>query len=148
MISMGRGIRQKVVAAAAVGVLLAGGAIAAVSATGQRNVRRHHAAASTLRAIRLNALFSARLQLGEAAAAYLGTTPAALKSELHSGKTLAQLAGATAGKSTTGLIDALVAAEKRVPATRAASDAQLAPREKRLRRRATLLVQRKFGHAR
>ncbi len=228
---MRRRTRQKVVGAAAVAVLLTGATIAAVSATGQSTVRRHHPAttarerdiatsasylgitpaklshelrsgkslaqvadsagagksergliealeaarkaklaaatnrlparvtaevnrpggpvgAATFRAIRLKALFSARLRLGEAAASYLGTSRAALQSELRSGKTLAQLADATAGKSTAGLIDALITAEKRAPAARGASAAQLARREQRLRRRATLLVRRKFGRTR
>jgi hypothetical protein len=45
----------------------------------------------------------------EAAATYLGTTPDELRAQLQSGKTLAQIANATAGKSAQGLIDALVA---------------------------------------
>ena len=47
-----------------------------------------------------------------AAAKYLGVTEAALTTQLEAGKTLAQVATATSGKSTAGLIDALVAAEK------------------------------------
>jgi hypothetical protein len=47
-----------------------------------------------------------------AAATYLGITEAALTTQLDAGKTLAQVASATSGKSTAGLIDALVAAEK------------------------------------
>ena len=47
-----------------------------------------------------------------AAATYLGVTQADLLRSLQSGKTLAQVAGATSGKSVAGLIDALVAAEK------------------------------------
>jgi CheY-like chemotaxis protein len=46
-----------------------------------------------------------------AAAAYLGLTVAQLQTALQSGKTLAQVADATSGKSAAGLIDALVAAE-------------------------------------
>jgi hypothetical protein len=49
----------------------------------------------------------------EAAATYLGLTPAELKTQLQSGKTLAQIADATSGKSAAGLIDALVAAEQK-----------------------------------
>jgi hypothetical protein len=45
----------------------------------------------------------------DAAAAYLGTTVDALRTQLQSGETLAQIANATAGKSAQGLIDALVA---------------------------------------
>ena len=47
-----------------------------------------------------------------AAATYLGVTQAELRTSLESGKTLAQIAGATNGKTVAGLIDALVAAEK------------------------------------
>jgi hypothetical protein len=47
-----------------------------------------------------------------AAATYLGITQSALVTELQAGKTLAQVAEATSGKSTAGLIAALVAAEK------------------------------------
>ena len=45
----------------------------------------------------------------DAAATYLGITPDALRTQLQSGKTLAQIADATSGKSAQGLIDALVA---------------------------------------
>ena len=47
-----------------------------------------------------------------AAATYLGVTESALTTQLQAGKTLAQVADATSGKSAAGLIDALVAAEK------------------------------------
>ena len=47
-----------------------------------------------------------------AAAAYLGITQDALVTQLQSGKTLAQIANATSGKSAAGLIDAMVAAEQ------------------------------------
>jgi hypothetical protein len=47
-----------------------------------------------------------------AAATYLGVSQADLLTSLQSGKTLAQVAGATNGKTATGLIDALVAAGK------------------------------------
>jgi len=47
-----------------------------------------------------------------AAATYLGVTETALTTQLQAGKTLAQVADATSGKSAAGLIDALVAAEK------------------------------------
>ncbi len=43
------------------------------------------------------------------AATYLGISAATLKTDLRSGKTLAQIADATAGKSSAGLIQALVA---------------------------------------
>lgn len=47
-----------------------------------------------------------------AAAAYLGLTDAELKADHDAGKTLAQVAAATSGKSVDGLVAALVAAEK------------------------------------
>jgi hypothetical protein len=47
-----------------------------------------------------------------AAAGYLGLTESALATQLEAGKTLAQVAGATNGKTVAGLVDALVAAEK------------------------------------
>jgi ABC-type dipeptide/oligopeptide/nickel transport system ATPase subunit len=46
------------------------------------------------------------------AAGYLVSTTANLQTQLQAGKTLAQVATATTGKSTSGLIAALVAAEK------------------------------------
>ena len=48
----------------------------------------------------------------DAAAAYLGSTTDALLTQLQSGKTLAQVADATSGKSKAGLIAALVTHEK------------------------------------
>jgi hypothetical protein len=47
------------------------------------------------------------------AASYLGLTPTALATQLQTGQTLAQIADATSGKSAQGLVDALVAAEKK-----------------------------------
>jgi len=237
MHAMTRGVRQKVIAAAGVAVLVAGGALAAVSATGQGNhVKRgaHHRAAGRARSrdlataatylglspaelsrqlrggetlaqiaasagsgrsvqgltealeaakraklsklvanlpkrvsaevqrpggpgggprvsarARLHALFTHRRRLGDAVAAYLSATPAQLERELASGKTLAQLAAATPGKSAAGLIAALVAAAQRAPAAVAAqahrSAAQRASHETRLQRRVTRLTQRRFA---
>jgi len=56
-----------------------------------------------------------------AAAAYLGSTTANLLTQLQAGKTLAQVATATSGKSTAGLVAALVAAEKTEIAGKVAS---------------------------
>jgi hypothetical protein len=47
-----------------------------------------------------------------AAAQYLGMTPLQVRQQLASGKSLAQIANATPGKSSAGLVDALVAAVK------------------------------------
>ena len=135
---VGRGTRQKVIAGAAVAVLAAGAAIAAVSATGQSNdgKRAGHRFAGRSRARELSA-----------AATYLGISPAQLSVELGSGKSLAQVANATAGKSQAGLVKALVAAWQRTPAAQSArslSAAQRAEREQRMQRRVTRLVQRHF----
>jgi hypothetical protein len=46
------------------------------------------------------------------AAGYLGVSTPQLKSELQSGKSLAQVASTTGGKSKAGLVDTLVASEK------------------------------------
>jgi hypothetical protein len=237
MNAMTRAMRQKVIAGAAVAVLVAGGALAAVSATGQgADAKRgaRHAAAARVRSrdlaiaatylglppaelsrqlaggktlaqiaagsgggksvqgltealeaakraklaklaanlpkrvsaevqrpggpgggprlsprARLHVLFSRRRRLADAVLAYLSTTRAQLEHELISGKTLAQVAAATPGKSAGGLVDAIVAAAQRRPAVAAAhshvSAAQRASHEARLRRRATRLTQRRFA---
>jgi hypothetical protein len=49
----------------------------------------------------------------DTAASYLGVPPAALATQLRGGKTLAQIAGATQGRTVQGLVDALVVAEKK-----------------------------------
>jgi hypothetical protein len=98
---------------------------------------------------RLHALFGRHRRLGDAVAAYLSATPAELERELASGKTLAQVAAATPGKSAAGLVAALVAAAHRAPAVVAAqahrSAAQRASHETRLQRRVTRLTQRRFA---
>ena len=76
-----------------------------------------------------------------AAAAYLGVTPVALRTELRSGKSLAQIATAK-GKSVDGLKTALVAAIKtKVDAAKAAGKLDAA-RADRLLQRAPQLVER------
>jgi hypothetical protein len=57
-------------------------------------------------------LLAAQSYLAFAASSYLGMTAAQLQSELQSGKTLAQIANATPGKSETGLIEALTKVKK------------------------------------
>lgn len=87
-------------AAAAVALLLAGGAVAAVSATGRSTP--HARAARHLRAGR---------DL-RSASAYLGISAVQLESELRSGGSLAQIAQATPGRTVEGLVSALVAAKR------------------------------------
>ena len=70
----------------------------------------------------------------QAAATYLGVSQSELFSDLRSGKTLAQIANATSGKSEAGLVDALVQSEQKTG--QAGSD---------LKARITALVEGSFG---
>jgi hypothetical protein len=95
--------------------------------------------------------FTAPGRLGATAARYLSITPARLRAQLRSGKTLAQIASTTPGKSSAGLLDALVAAKTTrlshaLPAD-AASQARLARKTKRVRKRMDTLLARKFAGA-
>jgi hypothetical protein len=98
-----RSARQKVFAAAAVAVVIAGGAFAAVSATGQGNGQRRIHARHGVHRLHQRDL--------TAAADYLGISTEQLEHELNSSGSLAQVAQAH-GKSTQGLIDAIVAARR------------------------------------
>jgi hypothetical protein len=79
-----------------------------------------------------------------AATSYLGLTVTQLRADVRSGKTLAQVAGSTSGKSEAGLIDAIVAARKTALATEAKagriSQARAATTESRLVSRVTARV--------
>jgi hypothetical protein len=110
---MTRSSKQTLAARAAVVVVLAGGAVAAVTATGQGP---SYAPAAALHRAQL----PARPGLAPAAV-YLGMTVAQLERELESGKTLAQVADARSGKSATGLIQTLVAERRQKLAGAAAS---------------------------
>jgi hypothetical protein len=129
MVKVRRSVKQKVVAAAAVAALLAGGSIVAVSATGQSNPRRP--AHAHRHAQRGHALDLAT------AAGYLGVSPSQLSGELAAGKSLAQIADATSGKSAAGLTEALVTARK----------ARLATLASRLPKRIAAEVNRAGGPA-
>src|SRR3954447_18283969 len=112
MISMRRGVRQKVIAAAAVAVLLAGGALAAVAATGQGSDARRGAAHAG----------HARSRDLATAAAYLGISTAELSRQLGGGQSLAQIAAASGrGRSAPGLVEALEASKRAKLAKVAAS---------------------------
>jgi hypothetical protein len=105
MFAVQRSVRQKVVAGAAVAVLIGGASLAAVSATGQGNGRAGKHARHSARRLRTHDL--------AAAAAYLGASPASLASELRTGKSLAQIAAAHgSGKTASGLVEAIVAERK------------------------------------
>jgi hypothetical protein len=66
------------------------------------------------------------------AATYLGLSRSRLRSELRAGRTLAQIADSTSGKSAAGLIDALVSA-KTARLTAAAASSQLTPAQRTAR---------------
>jgi len=102
-------------------------------------------------AARLTALFSAPARPGSIAANYLSVSPVLLQAQLRSGRTLAQVADATAGKSKAGLIDALVAAKRSRLATATAAgrltQARQSKRAAGLDKRMSALVQRQFAGA-
>jgi hypothetical protein len=88
-------------------------------------------------------------RLGDAAASYLGVTPAQLESQLVKGRTLGQVADGIKGKSASGLVNALVAA-RREWITASVGAGRLTPEraksiEARLLRRVTRLVGRPFA---
>jgi hypothetical protein len=127
MLSVRRSVRQKVVAGAAVAVLVGGASFAAVSATGQGEGHARKHARHSARRLRTRDL--------TAAASYLDTSPASLASELRTGKSLAQIV-ATHGsaKTASGLVEAIVA-ERR---------ARLHKTTANLPKRVERLVARKF----
>jgi hypothetical protein len=130
MIEVWRGVKQKVVVGAAVAALLAGGSIAAVSAIGQGNPHKHAGAHRGLHRGHARDL--------AAAAAYLGVSTSQLSAQLSTGKTLAQIADASEGKSAAGLTEALIAARK----------AQLSVVAAKLSQRVTAEVNRPGGPGR
>jgi hypothetical protein len=106
---------------AIVGVVLACGAVAAVAATSPSSGHGSALAGPTARhAAHRHAMLAV-------ASAYLGVSKAQLRKDLREGKTLAQVAKETSGKSEAGLIEALVAARK------ARSAANIAKLERRVR---------------
>ena len=104
---MGRILRRNIAIAVALAAVLAGGTAVAVGATSG------HARPSHPKHLRLSGSATRRRGgLIAAAVAYLGVPRSQLKEDLRSGKTLAQIAAATPGKSEAGLIAAMVAAVK------------------------------------
>jgi hypothetical protein len=123
-----RSSKQKMLAAAALAVLIAGGIVAAVLATGQ-----DHSAPQRRGTIGSGSAQTPRLARNgdlAIAATYLAVTPARLIGELRSGKALAQVAGATKGRSATGLIDRIVAAREATLAAAVASGQLTSAQEK------------------
>jgi hypothetical protein len=110
---MYRSTRRNLAAGAAVAVFVGGGALAAMAATGH----------GPLGASQVTRRAHGRRVSGALAraAGYLDVSPAQLRADLKSGKTLGQVADATPGKSQAGLIEALAAVGRRQLAASAAS---------------------------
>jgi len=90
--------------------VLAGATAAAVMAAQPASKHaRHHSPHSR----HAHSRHSDRTSVLAVAAGYLGTTPAEVRGELQSGKSLAEVANATSGKSAQGLIQTLEAAAKK-----------------------------------
>ena len=83
-----------------------------------------------------------------AAAGYLGVSSQQLRRDLRSGKTLAQLAAATSGKSEAGLVEALVTARKAQLAARVASGALTQTRANEILPQLTARASAEVKHAR
>jgi hypothetical protein len=95
---MSRLLRRRLAFAVAAVALLAGGAAAALGASGGHPRKAVHARRA------------GRPSLLSVAAGYLGTSPTLLRAQLQSGKSLAQVAQASPGHSVSGLTAALLAA--------------------------------------
>lgn len=118
---MKRGLRRRLLLGIAVAAALAG-ATAAVVMAAQPSSAAHH---------RLSAHRHGGGTLATAAA-YLGLSPAQLRSDLQSGKSLAQVAASAPGKSAAGLIEALEAADRqKLTAAAAALPERVAAQVKR-----------------
>ena len=103
---------------------VAAGAIIAITGGG-------HGSASSVRA-RANGASAAAASEIVLAASYLGVTPTQLRKQMQSGRTLAQVANATGGKSAAGLLSALVSAKAGRLRTTAAAK-KLTPKQEQTR---------------
>jgi hypothetical protein len=118
-----RTLKHRLALAVAIGALVAGGTVAAVAATAPSGHDQARVADGTFRDL-------------PAASSYLGLSPAQLQAEVRSGRTLAQIAATTPGRSEAGLISAIVAAKQ----------AKLAALAAKLARRVKAEVNRLPGH--
>jgi hypothetical protein len=133
-------LKRRAMIGAAVMAILGGGVIVAVpAATGNSHARGH----ARHRSATVRAAHRGGHGVLATAASYLGLSTAQLRSELQSGKTLAQIADATSGKSAVGLVDALVSAK----AAKLAASEQLTQQAKlaKARTQATARVDAKAG---
>jgi hypothetical protein len=136
--------KRRVMLAVAAAAVVAGAIVAGVSASGGSH---HHTRSALTRGAGPGVPRPSELA---AAASYLGITTTQLRKELQSGRTLAQIADATSGRSAAGLIDALVS--PKAARLRAAvnangpSAARDAKKLTRLRRRVTAKVDGAVGY--
>lgn len=134
---MGRILRRRVALTVALAALLAGGTAVALGATGGDAGHDHRAGVHGGSATRH------RGGVLHVAASYLGLSPRELREQLRSGKSLAQVADSTPGKSEAGLVAALLAAAK---ARFAAGTSGLEARIKGLVNRAAGAARRTHRH--
>jgi hypothetical protein len=104
-----RAIRSKLMIGVALAALIAGTVVAVVASAQPAPRARHDPRAHAARSVGSARPRSRPLS---AAAGYLGVTPSQLRGELRSGKSLAEIAADTPGKSQAGLIQALEAAQR------------------------------------
>ena len=134
--------KQRVMVGVALMAVIAGAIVAIVTATGSSHTHGRSARASAGTGASASDL--------AVAASYVGLTRARLRSDLRAGKTLAEVASATSGKSAAGLIEALVKAKTARLDTALArgklSKAQSA-RLANIRKRATVEVNRPHSAA-
>jgi len=103
---MGRMLRRRLALAVAFAAILAGGTAVALGATTAPKHTRG------TRQARIHSRAEKRRGIAQAAASYLGLAPAQLNEQLAQGKSLAQIAATTPGKSEAGLVAAIVEAIK------------------------------------
>ncbi|HTW41959.1 MAG TPA: hypothetical protein VMD79_06570 [Solirubrobacteraceae bacterium] len=117
---MHRPLKRKLLFALATCAVLAGVSAAVVMAAQPSAHAAHHARGAHAARAHARAAQRARHSLLATAASYLGVSRARLRSELRAGKSLADVAAATPGKSAQGLIAALENAQKAKLAARTA----------------------------
>ncbi len=104
----------------ALAAILAGGTAVALGAT---SAPKH---ARGIRQARVHARGAKRRGIIQAAISYLGLAPTQVAAQLHQGKSLAQIAAATPGKSEAGLVAAIVEAVKgKIPSPPADLEARI-----------------------
>jgi hypothetical protein len=98
MVAVNRALKRRLALGVAIAALVIGGAVAAMAATSGSG---HHHARTPGTPVDL-----------PVAASYLGVSPTQLEAQLRAGKTLADVAKTTPGKSEAGLVAAIVSARE------------------------------------